>query len=1420
MNSLDNPAKYPYGRLAPIPSTRPQPSIIIRQNSESQFLGGSGNIPFVVKLIGQFLLIMTLFLCILGPNGSHAAMDKTGLSHSRFDIMEKDSDSRFKGLHEKFPDEKKEKPSGDKCTITVSPTAVVIDPSGGESGVEVTVTGECRWTAVSNDPNWLAITNGAAGTESDTVKFRVLPNNQVNDRTGTINIAGKTVSVSQAGGCKADLSRPDQMFGPDNGQGEFMVNAPDGCSWNAVAQNDWISITSGITGSGKQAVIFSVAANPGVNPRTGRITAAGQTFTVMQQPICLYDLLTLPRDFTAEGGRGSFQIRTGDHCPWTVSNNSRWMLEVLSEISGIGNGTVDYKVWASNYHVSRTGTIQVETSSYLVRQSAVCDYGFSPDHISCSPGGCEPSISVSVDNPSHHFIPYECAWTATSNDPSWITINYADPGDGNGTLNLSVAANSSSSSRNGSITVGGTRVPVTQGHCELDVSVPYQSNSYDVMGGQGSFSITANYNYCPWHVETDADWITFITPAEGTGNATLSYSVGLNYPGGSRAATIRVDGTWRTVQISQAACQYELPYRGITFQPQGGVGSVEVDTQDVCPWTTTSDSTWITLDANVSGTGTGRSGYSVAPNNTGAERTGHILMAGQNFTVTQRTPSTECRYSLSAVDIPIPNQGGTSQFTITTGPECPWATSLDYYNQSWISFDGESSGYGNGTVAVTVAPNTHPDEYQPHRTRTGNIRIVGTSVRIIQDKKPCAYSLNPSARSFNPPGGSGEIRLFLDTSIHNQYCSYYCSQQGQAESNDSWISILSNQPPRPYTVQAHTGPWPRTGAITIAGQTHAVTQYGVCPLTLAPAAGFLPVEGGAGYFDVINTSNCEWHVLTDANWLQITSDNSGSGNGRVEYSAWQNISHIPRTVNISVSDKFFPVTQPGVPCPLTFSPTNHSFGHDGGTGQVNLAQLSASNTTDLDFCSSWVAESNVGWITITGEEYRSIEFSVTPNRSRTTRIGTITIRTPGTNPDVTIIVTQQAKPCEYNLSPQQQEFPRSGGSGTFGIEIVDDGIDTESCRNFSARSREDWITITESLPGNSTERILVNFDVAPLTQGSERTGRIFAAGKVFTVVQKDVACLYTLTPERAVVSHIGATGSIKVATQELCGWEASSAFPWIHITSFDCAQLHLPSSESLTSNAIDLFKKKENIPQKPTLRKPVDKPLIARIDRDYGNMHPVRRCFGSGELQYSVDAAINRTREGEITIAGKSFPILQTFRRFGGKDLCNTPVLSPESASFDHNAGVAEIEIAIESGCAWQASSDSSWIIIYPASEDASIRYQVTQNIETRPRAGAITINDTVFPISQEAAPCTVSLSPESKSFGSSGGTDTIAVTAPEGCEWKAINNQAWIGILSGSPGSGNGTVSYRVNPNPGQSGREGTITFGGRDFRVVQTAQ
>jgi hypothetical protein len=86
--------------------------------------------------------------------------------------------------------------SSPACSFTLSPTSQSFDGAGGTGNVSVQTSTGCFWTAASN-VTWITVTSGASGTGNGTVVYQVQPNPTGLARTGTLTIAGQTVTVNQ-----------------------------------------------------------------------------------------------------------------------------------------------------------------------------------------------------------------------------------------------------------------------------------------------------------------------------------------------------------------------------------------------------------------------------------------------------------------------------------------------------------------------------------------------------------------------------------------------------------------------------------------------------------------------------------------------------------------------------------------------------------------------------------------------------------------------------------------------------------------------------------------------------------------------------------------------------------------------------------------------------------------------------------------------------------------------------------------------------------------------------------------------------------------------------------------------------------------------------------------------------------------------
>jgi hypothetical protein len=81
--------------------------------------------------------------------------------------------------------------------VTVSPLNVSVGAAGGAGSLTVAAAPNYNWAATSNVP-WITISSGATGLGNGTVSYTAAANSSNGGRTGTLAVAGQTVTVSQS----------------------------------------------------------------------------------------------------------------------------------------------------------------------------------------------------------------------------------------------------------------------------------------------------------------------------------------------------------------------------------------------------------------------------------------------------------------------------------------------------------------------------------------------------------------------------------------------------------------------------------------------------------------------------------------------------------------------------------------------------------------------------------------------------------------------------------------------------------------------------------------------------------------------------------------------------------------------------------------------------------------------------------------------------------------------------------------------------------------------------------------------------------------------------------------------------------------------------------------------------------------------
>lgn len=192
------------------------------------------------------------------------------------------------------------------------------------------------------------------------------------DQRGFARIVGGIIDIGafeSATTCDFTINPTNQFISSFGGNITVNVTGAASCSRTAVSTLEWISVTSGSSGSGTGTVTLSIQANTGL-ARTGTVTIAGQTFTVNQSSGCTFSLSSASSALIpGAGGGGTFDIQSGAGCAYTASTTDTW-ITIDGSVSGTGSGTISYTV-AANTGAARTGTITVGGQTFTVNQAAV-----------------------------------------------------------------------------------------------------------------------------------------------------------------------------------------------------------------------------------------------------------------------------------------------------------------------------------------------------------------------------------------------------------------------------------------------------------------------------------------------------------------------------------------------------------------------------------------------------------------------------------------------------------------------------------------------------------------------------------------------------------------------------------------------------------------------------------------------------------------------------------------------------------------------------------------------------------------------------------------------------------------------------------------------------------------------------------------
>ena len=509
------------------------------------------------------------------------------------------------------------------------------ESAGGSGQVTVIAQAGKGWTARSN-VSWITL-NKTEGVGTSSLSYTVAPYQEVSTRVGTLIVAGETFTVSQTG-CRMQLSSYEVTSDYLAESFKVRVNALATTEWSVETTASWVTIDDAGNGIGADSIKFSISENESYSPRTATIQIGTERFTVTQlgRTSLVFRLSEKEALYGVDGvAEARVTVSATPDLGWQAQSDCDWIEIYSSYVTGSGDGTIVYKVKANPTLYARSGTITVRAEDDAVSQKridvsqAAAEAALTMDGFEFEAGGEEARVGVNTGA--------IVGWNVI-NTNNWLSVSGV-PAAGSAVLTLVASPNPTVEVRSGVLMIADRSFTVSQKG--RGVSVDYTARVFNTdgkttgMDAENVIRVTAESDVS-WTAEaSDATWIVIYEGKSGKGNGIIKYIVAPYLGSGEmRTGTIRVGD--QTVYITQRPYALSIEPNGAIMDANAGAGEIQVALDIEGVWNAIATEPWITVKSGYdAGTGSGRVIFTYTDNNTGKERTGKIIIAGEEYTLTQ-----------------------------------------------------------------------------------------------------------------------------------------------------------------------------------------------------------------------------------------------------------------------------------------------------------------------------------------------------------------------------------------------------------------------------------------------------------------------------------------------------------------------------------------------------------------------------------------------------------------------------------------------------------------------------------------------------------------------------------------------------------------------------------------------------------------
>jgi Putative binding domain, N-terminal/Viral BACON domain len=266
------------------------------------------------------------------------------------------------------------------------------------------------------------------------------------------------------------------------------------------------------------------------------------------------------------------------------------------------------------------------------------------------------------------------------------------------------------------------------------------------------------------------------------------------------------------------------------------------------------------------------------------------------------------------------------------GQGCDASTTYTCIEPSFPGCDRAAFAYaGGGAKTVHVTVTTSVGVELPAVQHTLTVEPTGSC-----ESSSCTYAVSPASKSFTSSGGYAIISIETQPG-----CDWSVWE------DSSWLSITSASTGTGsgtfnYNVALNHGA-SRSTYLSVAGETHLALQASGngCAVSIEPAAGSYPWQGGGETIAISTALNCPWEASSPEPWITLTSPASGIGSGELTYTVAEN-EGAARSGSVLIGNQVHAVSQNlAGPCSqgAVFDDGSVENGYGWGTGFVFVQEF-------------------------------------------------------------------------------------------------------------------------------------------------------------------------------------------------------------------------------------------------------------------------------------------------------------------------------------------------------------------------------------------------------------------------------------------------------------------------------------------------